>query len=231
MTKGIFITATGTDVGKTYVSALLLKYLLKSGLNAGYYKPVLSGAIQNNGKIIPGDCEFVLKFSGLNLPPLNYVSYIYKEPLSPHLAAQIENNPVELSKIVSDFSNIKKQFDYIIVEGAGGIVCPFRLDNQKIMLPDVIKALGLDIIIVASAALGTINSTFLTVEYAKNLKPSKRGEYEITDLNKIYLEKNQLTVNKLGRGFAWLDTGTHHSLLQASLYIQTIEENQGIKIA
>ncbi len=175
MTKGIFITATGTDVGKTYVSALLLKYLLKSGLNAGYYKPVLSGAIQNNGKIIPGDCEFVLKFSGLNLPPQNYVSYIYKEPLSPHLAAQIENNPVELSKIVSDFSNIKKQFDYIIVEGAGGIVCPFRLDNQKIMLPDVIKALGLDIIIVASAALGTINSTFLTVEYAKNCGINVRG--------------------------------------------------------
>lgn len=175
MTKGIFITATGTDVGKTYVSALLLKYLLKSGLNAGYYKPVLSGAIQNNGKIIPGDCEFVLKFAGLNLPPQNYVSYIYKEPLSPHLAAQIENNPVELSKIVSDFSNIKKQFDYIIVEGAGGIVCPFRLDNQKIMLPDVIKALGLDIIIVASAALGTINSTFLTVEYAKNCGINVRG--------------------------------------------------------
>lgn len=175
MTKGIFITATGTDVGKTYVSALLLKYLLKSGLNAGYYKPVLSGAIQNNGKIIPGDCEFVLKFAGLNLPPQNYVSYIYKEPISPHLAAQIENNPVELSKIVSDFSNIKKQFDYIIVEGAGGIVCPFRLDNQKIMLPDVIKALGLDIIIVASAALGTINSTFLTVEYAKNCGINVRG--------------------------------------------------------
>ena len=69
------------------------------------------------------------------------------------------------------------------------------------------------------------------VEYAKSLKPSERGEYEITDLNKIYLEKNQLIVHKLGRGFAWLDTGTHHSLLQAGLYIQTIEENQGIKIA
>ncbi len=69
------------------------------------------------------------------------------------------------------------------------------------------------------------------VEYAKKLKPSARGEYEITDLNKIYLEQNKLLVNKLGRGFAWLDTGTHHSLLQASLYIQTIEENQGIKIA
>lgn len=69
------------------------------------------------------------------------------------------------------------------------------------------------------------------VEYAKNLKPSPRGELEITDLNKVYLEKNALSVKLLGRGFAWLDTGTHRSLLQASQYVQTIEENQGIKIA
>lgn len=69
------------------------------------------------------------------------------------------------------------------------------------------------------------------VEYAKSLKPSKRGELEITDLNKIYLEKDRLNVSLLGRGFAWLDTGTHKSLLQAGQYVQTIEENQGIKIA
>ena len=69
------------------------------------------------------------------------------------------------------------------------------------------------------------------VNYAKNLKPSPRGELEITDLNKIYLQNKELNVELLGRGFAWLDTGTHHSLLQASQYVQTIEENQGIKIA
>lgn len=69
------------------------------------------------------------------------------------------------------------------------------------------------------------------VEKAKNLKPSARGELEITDLNKIYLENGNLNVNILGRGFAWLDTGTHASLLRAAQYVQTIEENQGIKIA
>ncbi|MDR1243841.1 MAG: glucose-1-phosphate thymidylyltransferase RfbA [Endomicrobium sp.] len=69
------------------------------------------------------------------------------------------------------------------------------------------------------------------VEYARNLKPSKRGELEITDLNNIYLQKNALTVECLGRGFAWLDTGTPDSLLQAASYVQTIEIHQGTKIA
>ena len=69
------------------------------------------------------------------------------------------------------------------------------------------------------------------VKYAKNLKPSARGELEITDLNRIYLEENQLNVELLGQGFTWLDTGTHESLVEATNFVKTIEQHQHRKIA
>lgn len=196
MTKAIFVTATGTDVGKTYISALIVKKIRELGYNCGYFKPALSGAIEKDGKLIPGDCDFVLKTAGINSVPLNYVSYVFKTAVSPHLAAEIENNPIKIEKIKSDYEEIKKEFDYLVVEGAGGIICPFNLKEQKLLLPDVIKKLGLDILVVASASLGTINSTVLTVEYAKqqgiNVKGIILNNYDENDFmqkdNKIQVE-------------------------------------------
>ncbi|MBP2156588.1 glucose-1-phosphate thymidylyltransferase [Erwinia rhapontici] len=69
------------------------------------------------------------------------------------------------------------------------------------------------------------------VEMAKSLKPSHRGELEITDINRLYMDQGNLSVAMMGRGYAWLDTGTHHSLIEASNFIQTIEQRQGLKVS
>lgn len=175
MTKGIFITGTGTDVGKTFVSALLLKKMRENKINVGYYKPVLSGAYIRDGKLIPGDVEYVCNISNLHHNPSSLVSYVFETAASPHLAAQIEKKKIEKQVILNDFNKISGKFEYMIVEGCGGIICPLRTDNETIMLTDIIKMLEIDIIIVASADLGTINTTVLTVEYAKQLGIRIRG--------------------------------------------------------
>lgn len=164
MAKGIFITGTGTDIGKTFVTALIVKKLKTSGENAAYYKAALSGADEVNGKLVPGDADYVYRITGLKGDPSAAVSYTYKNAYSPHLAAIVEGNPVELDTIAIDFKAISEDCDYVTVEGSGGIICPIRYD-KKIMLEDIIKRLKLSTIIVADAGLGTINSVYLTVHY------------------------------------------------------------------
>ncbi|MDD3054050.1 MAG: dethiobiotin synthase [Endomicrobiaceae bacterium] len=175
MSKSIFITGTATDVGKTFVTGLIVKKLHDSGINAGYYKAALSGAEKINGRLIPVDAKYVCDVAGIKEKPENLVSYIYQTAVSPHLAAQIEKNPIDINKIIQDFNRLKSNYEYITVEGSGGIVCPLRIDDKIIMLTDVIKILNLDVILVVSSLLGTINSTVLTVEYAKKLNISVKA--------------------------------------------------------
>lgn len=168
MSKGLFITAIGTDIGKTYVTGLLVKRLRDAGVNAGYYKAALSGAEeQPDGTWLPGDAVFVAKTANIPEKPENLVSYIYKEAVSPHLAALREGNPVEMEKIEADYQASLAKYDYVTMEGSGGIICPLRWDEQHVILDDLVKDLGLGVLIIADAGLGTINSAVLTIEHLR----------------------------------------------------------------
>lgn len=165
MSKGLFISATGTDVGKTYVTALLLKKLRQAGHQAGYYKAALSGAEPGAQGLVPGDAQYVCQTAGIPEEPAQLVSYIYERAVSPHLAAQLEGNPPELARIVEHYQRLGQTYDYLTVEGSGGVVCPLRYDGQRLMLLDVVQALKLPVLLVADAKLGSINQAALTVAY------------------------------------------------------------------
>jgi len=190
--KGYFVTATGTDVGKTFVTALLVKKWRDSGIDAGYYKAALSGAELRNGTWVAGDADYVKHIANLPDSQEELVSYVYKEAVSPHLAARKEGNPVELTQVKKDFSEATRRHEFIFVEGSGGIICPIRYDEsaavsandnsntassdnkvpangnpQKLFLADIMQELNLPLLIVTTAALGSINACVLTVEYAR----------------------------------------------------------------
>lgn len=175
MNKGYFVTATGTDVGKTFVTALLVKKWRDSGIDAGYYKAALSGAEFRDGKWVAGDADYVKRIANLPDTQEQLVSYVYKEAVSPHLAARKEGNPVELAKVKADFEAACARHEFIFAEGSGGIVCPIRYDAQKIFLEDIIKTVNLPILVVTTAALGSINACVLTVEYARSRGLDVRG--------------------------------------------------------
>ena len=168
MSKNIFITATGTDIGKTYVSALIIKKMREAGFNCGYYKPVLSGVVEKDGKLIESDCNYVINTAKIPIEADDCVTYWWKEAVSPHLASVRAGQKIDIERIKRDFNNKQNKYEYLLTEGAGGITCPLRLeDGEKYLMRDLIKELGSGTIIVADGGLGTINSILLTVEYAR----------------------------------------------------------------
>lgn len=145
MKQAIFVTGTDTGVGKTVISALLCK-----ALNAGYWKPIQSGAVEGT------DAEFVASLTKLPSTHFYRESYCLREPLSPHAAAELEGEHI-------DFANIRlPQFtqDTLVVEGAGGVFVPL---NRESLIIDLIAHLRLPALVVARSTLGTINHTLLTL--------------------------------------------------------------------
>ena len=168
MSKGIFITGTGTDIGKTYVTGLIVKKLAQAGCQPAYYKAAMSGNNRRpDGSLIPGDALFVKECAGIEQDLDSMCHYVYENAYSPHLASRIEGHPVEMQVVRQGFYFLVPQYDYITVEGSGGILCPICFDEAKIQLEDVIKDLHLSCIMIADAGLGTINNVVLTYEYMK----------------------------------------------------------------
>ena len=169
MSKKIFVTGTGTDIGKTFVTGLIVKKLKEAGVNAAYYKAAMSGNDRReDGSLIPGDAVWVKEISGITQPLEQMCHYVYENAYSPHLASRVEGHPVEMPVVKQGFDAVCSSYEYVTMEGSGGILCPICFDEQEIWLEDVIRELGLSCILVADAGLGTINSVVLTVEYMRS---------------------------------------------------------------
>lgn len=176
MSHALFVVGTGTDIGKTYITGLMVKKLAEGGKNPGYYKAAMSGnERRKDGSLIPGDALFVKQCAGITQPLEQMCPYVYENAYSPHLASRIEGNPVDLDVVKRSFYENLKQYDYVTVEGSGGILCPICFDERKLQLEDIIKELELSSIIIADAGLGTINSLVLTAEYMKAKQMPVKG--------------------------------------------------------
>ena len=170
--KGLYILGTGTNVGKTYITALWLKKLRESGHDVAYYKAAVSGA----PSISESDAGYVKQVAGLSQDDDTLLSYIFDEAVSPHLASLHEGKVIDRTVVNRNFCDVARTHAYTTVEGSGGIICPLHVtDTELYMLEDVVKDLQLPTIVVATAALGTINSTVLTIHYLQSKGITVKG--------------------------------------------------------
>ena len=176
MGKDTIVTGNRKDVGKTYVTGLIIKKIKENGMTPGYFKAAMSGnEREEDGTLIPGDALWVKNVSGISQSVEEMCPYIYEHAYSPHLASRLEGNHVEMAVVLDNYRKVKEKYDYITVEGSGGILCPICFDEARIGLTDIIDEMELDCILVADAGLGTINSVVLTYEYMKNRNMNIKG--------------------------------------------------------
>ena len=165
MTITFFITGTDTGVGKTLITALLANNLKQKG-SVAVYKPLMCGDITNEHPT--QDLKTIQNLSNLESEHL-YHEYQFQLPASPHLAAEKENKEIDKQVILHKINELKSKYDYLLIEGAGGLLVPI---TRSYSIADLIKEIGEPTIVVARAALGTINHTSLTIEalQARNIQ-------------------------------------------------------------
>jgi dethiobiotin synthetase len=157
--KGVFVTATDTEVGKTYISCLIAQELQKQGVKVGVFKPVSTGDRNDAGKLRSA--------AKIDEKPEQITPVFFKNPMSPYGASLLEGKPFNLQKVLNAFEYFTKKYDFTVVEGIGGLLVPLKKDFY---VSSLIKKFDLPVIVVTRAGLGTINHTLLTVEHLKKDK-------------------------------------------------------------
>jgi len=161
--RGLFVTGTDTDVGKTYVSSIILRELIDAGHTVGVSKPACSGAVMEAGGTRWPDLDQLAEAAGLSSVD-RICQQKFKAPLAPPVAARLEGQQPNLSAMQENLLAWKSRADIVVVEGVGGLLCP--LTNQD-SVADFAAWTGFPLLIVARLGLGTINHTLLTIEAAK----------------------------------------------------------------
>ena len=165
MTRKIFITGTGTDVGKTIVTRAVVRALVNRGVRLNAVKPVESGVPMANGKLSPLDGSALLLAAKSEKSIAETCRYMFQTPVSPHLAARLENAKIDETEIYSFLESAASDCDILFAEGAGGLLVPL---NDNILYGDLIARAKAELLIVAPNILGTINSTLLTIDAARS---------------------------------------------------------------
>ena len=160
--QSYFVTGTDTDVGKTYVSAILLKAASEAGKQTVGYKPVSAGCEEINGRLVNEDASQLLANSSLPVTQNEVNPIAFVPPVAPHIAAQETGVTISSQTIVAGYTHLKGMSpDLLIMEGAGGWRLPL---GDKRYLSDIVKQLQLDVIIVVGMRLGCLNHALLTAE-------------------------------------------------------------------
>lgn len=165
MGKGIFITGTDTGVGKTLVAATLAYLLRMRGVRVGVMKPVTSGCREEHGRLVSDDAMLLSQAAGVECSG-DVAPYLLREPLAPAEAARIDGVRIDFATIRESYERLSASHDFMIVEGAGGLMVPLA---GGLLVADLVKDLELPLLVVARPGLGTINHTVLTCFAAQQM--------------------------------------------------------------
>jgi dethiobiotin synthetase len=163
--RGIFVTGTDTGVGKTIVAATLARLLRMNGVSVGVMKPVTSGCREAFGKLVSDDALLLCQAAGIPFSE-DVAPYRLREALAPAEAARIDGVRIDFSAIKASYDRLASIYQYVIVEGVGGLMVPL---SGGLLVADLARELALPLLVVARPGLGTINHTVLTCFAAQQM--------------------------------------------------------------